>query len=746
MFENRPVGLYADFDADIVLKSVDVDAVFNNLLCETVMNQVYQNLEKGTIEAVYTFPLSSQAVLLGFKICIGDSELNGVIVEKSSAESQYEDALIEGNAAIMLEQVESGIYTINVGNILPGETVSITIQYAELYCWQNDTIRYLLPTTIAPKYGDPEIAGLQPHQIPEATLLTENNYRLRITIIGDLADSICKSPTHQIAVQNFPEKTIVTLAAGQAFMDRDFILNMGSIKKEKNMAVIGNDLDDGYVALASFVPNLPVQKETSSRSIKILVDCSGSMAGDSINQARQAVNDLLSFLKTSDFLNIFTFGNSCRAFFEHQVPANKKNLTHIRRQLRSLDANMGGTEMNNALRTVIIAPGPAIPQDIFLITDGEVWEEDKIIKTVKESGHRVFTVGVGSAVSEGFLRRIATETDGACELVTPKENMAEKIVRHFKRIFLPQADCKTIKWPITPKSIVPQILPAVFDGDTLHVFAFFDEKPTGNVSIELTLANGQSYTQSVMMKEQVVENPYHDYLPGTIARIGVQKTLKGENKTNAVSQALKYQLISPWTNYIIVSERSEDTKNQGQDLPALRKVPQMMAAGWGGVGKVKSSLQYSISCSEPTSFSKRKYSEASDIPLFLRMEDNAITGSMYQGAPDLNKSRQTPLAFIFSCNRFHKNINDYSDLLNCRLPDVILSRLQAIAKQYAPDLPESLIVNVFLKTLADSKLGGCFNRTVLRSIKREMKSMSPGNEIIEHVEKAFANITADDWG
>ena len=48
------------------LQSVTVEVVYNNLLCETFMTQVYKNLEQTSIEAVYTFPLASQAVLLVF--------------------------------------------------------------------------------------------------------------------------------------------------------------------------------------------------------------------------------------------------------------------------------------------------------------------------------------------------------------------------------------------------------------------------------------------------------------------------------------------------------------------------------------------------------------------------------------------------------------------------------------------------------------------------------------------------------
>lgn len=167
MTRQHDPGLHTLTGEAVALQSVAVKAVFSNLFCSTTMTQVYKNLEKNPIEAVYTFPLASRAVLLGLNIMISGKELQGVVVEKASAEEQYEEAITDGNTAIMVEQVQPGLYTMNVGNILAGEEVRISIGYAELYTWQDNNLRFYLPTTIAPRYGDPERAGLQPHQTPD---------------------------------------------------------------------------------------------------------------------------------------------------------------------------------------------------------------------------------------------------------------------------------------------------------------------------------------------------------------------------------------------------------------------------------------------------------------------------------------------------------------------------------------------------------------------------------------------------
>ena len=132
---------------------MSVSAALRDLLGEVTVCQTYRNDEDVNIEAVYTFPLPLDAVLLDLRVEIGGRTLNGVVVEKKAAEEQYEDAVAAGDAAVMLEAIEPGLYTMNVGNLLPKETATITFVYAIVYRWVGDTLRVSLPTTIAPRYG-----------------------------------------------------------------------------------------------------------------------------------------------------------------------------------------------------------------------------------------------------------------------------------------------------------------------------------------------------------------------------------------------------------------------------------------------------------------------------------------------------------------------------------------------------------------------------------------------------------------
>lgn len=730
-------GFQAVEGGNILLESISVAVVFRDLLSETIITQTYRNLETVPVEAVYTFPLASQAVLLGLEVCIGDRRLQGVVVAKPVAEERYEQAIADGNAAIMLEQAQPGLYTMNVGNILAGERVVVSITTAELHTWQDNTLRFLLPTSIAPRYGDPEKAGLQPHQIPETDPLAKHRFQLKLTLTGVLAQAHVECPSHQVGITTGTSTTTVQLVAGEACMDRDFILLLRLPQIPPATLHIDRDLDEGWVALASFVPQLPPSQKLPPKSIKIVVDCSGSMAGDSIS-------DILSLLRAEDFFNVILFGNTHRQLFDRQVPATSEHLTTVRRLLRGIEADMGGTEMQAALLATVALPGPPIPQDILLITDGEIWQSEELITTMQRKAHRVFAVGVGSAVVEGVLRHLCQETGGACELVAPREGMAEKIVRHYQRILLPKAEKVAVRWPIAPLQVVPGVFGPVFHGDTLHVFARFSTLPTGPISLEISLEDGRTLTQTIALENPSTPGDSIAATTNTLARMAIARNLNDLDNGTAIDLAVRYQLVSAHTNVLVVDERQED--HQAKTLPVLRKVPQMLAAGWGGTGMVASEPDVCRSVSAPVLMPS-----SADVRFSVASSKSDVR---FSRAPSIDwRQRTTPEAFFRKCGGRHTQwllpvlrVTSFSDLIACELPDRILDALKDMAAAHQPEASEAAVVLAFLQTLATSPAQLEASRPFRRALHRSMKKTPPDERLLAAMRVVFASISADDWG
>lgn len=565
----------------VALCDVSVSAVLQDLLAEVTVSQTYRNDERVNIEAVYTFPLPLDAVLLELEVEIGGRVLNGVVVEKKAAEEKYEDAVEAGDAAVMLEAIEPGLFTMNVGNLLPQETAKITFRYAILYRWAGDRLRFFLPTTIAPRFGEsPHL----PHQAPEASLTVENQFSLRVEVLGALRDAQFVCPSHAVELVKSAESVVLSLRQPKAVMDRDFILNVKAPQATRSFVLCGQD-GDGLAAVASFQPFFPGLQQPRPLNLAIVIDCSGSMQGDSMEQAKQALEGILDGLQPHDRIALIAFGNSTNVMSDRPLPCNKTNLAKAKRFAKALDANMGGTEIGNALREAYAVAGCSESADVFLVTDGEVSDWETVVEEAKKSGHRIFTVGVGSAVSEAFVRELAVGTGGECELVSPREGMADRVVRHFERMRSPRAKRVAVRWPDGAASITPARIGAVFEGDTVVACARFDRAPAhGAAILEVETDKGETVRQELAFP---ATTPTPDCL-STVARVAAAARLKEVDDGVGLETALRYRLVSPWTNWLVIAPRTDEEK--AQDLPALRKVPQTLAAGWGGVGSVAMSL------------------------------------------------------------------------------------------------------------------------------------------------------------
>ncbi|MHA3980597.1 VIT domain-containing protein [Halovulum sp. GXIMD14794] len=562
---------------DRVRMNLTVDGMF----AEAAVEQVYLNSGQSDIEAVYSFPMPSEATLLSVEAEIAGTRRIGEVVPAAQADAQYEDSIAGGDSAVLLEQIEPGLFTASIGNLRAGETAILRYRYGMLLRWNGDRVRLALPTTIAPRYG--RARHLQPHQLPEHSLAVENRLEMEARIRGPLAGARLASPTHDIRQTRDGECVHLALESATV-MDRDVVIEAQLGLTDPHCALVGRD-GDRWVALASFRPALPAVPASGAtsvpRTVQIVVDCSGSMMGDSIAQARIGLERIIEALPESVRFNIIRFGSDWRALHPQPVQVTARTRREAHAFARSFDADMGGTEMEKALDVAIRVEIGVGSRDILLITDGEIWEAGDIARRASAAGYRIFSVGVGSAVAETKVRQLAEVTGGACELVTPNEDMGERIYRHFQRILAPRAHDVRIAWPAQPAQEWPMKIERLYDGDTLHAFAWFDTCPKGSVTLEYFAGTGIPHRAEVAIPP-AMDNP-SESSQSPLARIAAAARIAAPTD-DASELAMAYQLPSRWTKYLVLHERAANDKANG--LPVTVKVPQTLAAGWHGIGSV----------------------------------------------------------------------------------------------------------------------------------------------------------------
>lgn len=593
----------------LVLDSVNAKGTVVGRMLEMTLEQRFRNSERTNVEVVYTFPLPWHAVLLGLDVELNGETLHGVVKAKSAARAEYEEALSEGHSGILVTVNPDRSYTLELGNLMAGESCVVRMRYVQVLQPEQGSLRLMLPTTLAPRYGDAvRDGGFEPHAAHEVSTTAEYPFSIELNIQGELVQAQIGSPSHRITTRTLSGvgtkvdlQTQVKLG-DHAWLDRDFVLVFSELPHSSQGLAAWDRLNAGVgVVMASFTPKL-TNRQSIPASMKVLVDCSGSMNGDSIQAARSALQSILSTLSADDRFSLSRFGSSV----EHRSKALWKvapaSMASAQRWVQTLEADLGGTEMNDAILSTLTIPG-AERCDVLLITDGEIHAIEPVLISAKQSGHRFFVVGIGSAVAEGLLRRLAEDTGGSCEFVVGGEQVQPAIQRLFHRLRSPSVQDARIEWPKGCTVHAASKLPAsIFDGDDITVFAHLksaqSEAMTGKVRLLGRMADMQGEVCLAELTPALVSDD-----ASTLARLAAnqrywQLRKRSENTATVADEELRtlaemYQLVTDDTSLILVKQREAHELAQG--MPRLKAVNSMLAAGWGGHGSVEDSqVMFSI--------------------------------------------------------------------------------------------------------------------------------------------------------
>jgi len=407
-------------------------------------------------------------------------------------------------------------------------------------------------------------------------------FDITLRLEGEIAGARIASPSHAVSVMPRDGSVMVSLSR-KGNLDRDFVLCVDQFKQQA-FSILGRDFHQTeHVALpASFCPQIATEN-MSDVAVKLLVDCSGSMNGDSIRAARTALKEIVGQLNTGDHISLSRFGSEV----QHRSPAMwkfaKPSKAAALRWVDELDASLGGTEMALALESTF-AIHCSGRSDVLMITDGEIDSVDSLIGSARAAGQRVFIVGIGSSPAEVHLERLARASGGSCEYVAPGEDMVPAILRMFLKLRSPVWQDIRIDTGFACQPLWSTALPAsVFKGETLNMFYLLPEKPSGSMKLFARLPGQQEIEIGHLELTQLLQSET------SLSRVAATVYLSGmqglaEQESIAQELAVQYQLISKETSFLIVEERAEEDK--ALDMPALIEMAHMLPAGWGGMAAV----------------------------------------------------------------------------------------------------------------------------------------------------------------
>ncbi|MEJ2347213.1 MAG: marine proteobacterial sortase target protein [Gammaproteobacteria bacterium] len=477
----------------------EVNIDVSGMIARAKVRQRFTNDSEQWVEGIYVFPLPEEAAVDHLRMQIGERVIEGRIEERSAAKQHYQRAKTQGKKAALIEQERPNLFTNSVANIAPHETVVVEIEYQQVLRYDNGELRLRFPMAITPRYipGTPSAESMtrfdnrgwavDTDRVPDASRITppvwqgkgkEKINPITLTVHLDAGFPLARVASPYHAIHRVDEDaargiTTITLADTDTVADRDFELSWApQADRAPRAALFTEQVGTGrYYLLMVLPPDAAAPQQRLPREVVFVIDTSGSMAGTSIRQAKQALTLALQRLRPGDRFNVISFNSSTDRLFGDARPATPENLEEARRYVSALHAD-GGTEMRPALKAALrhSREDAALRQVIFL-TDGSVGDESELLELIHDrlGRSRLFTVGIGSAPNSHFMTKAAQFGRGTFTYIGDLSEVRSKMEGLFRKLDSPVMSDLAVDAGGTAVETYPQRLPDLYRGEPLVI-------------------------------------------------------------------------------------------------------------------------------------------------------------------------------------------------------------------------------------------------------------------------------------
>ena len=461
----------------------DMDVTVTGEIARVRVTQAFRNTSDTWMEATYLYPLPEDGAVDGLKMVVGQRVIVGHIERRDTAGQMYETAKANGQKAGLVEQQRPNMFTNKVANIGPGETVLISIEYQAPVAAAGGVFSLRLPLVVGPRYTPP-------HSLTSAAAVRDANAVTSAPVLDPALDTTL-NPTsitvhlapgfdvanlisryHRIAVSGPGGNRVIRLS-GPVPADRDFELEWRSASADPTLGLFSEQAADGDYVMVTITPPADLSKlPTPPREMVFVIDNSGSMGGDSMDEAKQSLLHALSTLRPQDHFNIIRFDDTMTQLFHHSVAATPDQVALAKRFAQSLEA-AGGTEMLPALKAALAdsaaSGAPDALRQVIFLTDGEISNEQEMLTTLGQDGGRshMFFVGIGSAPNNYLMTRMSAIGGGIYTHVGTPEEVAARMMPLLDALDHPAMRDLSVAVDGGTLDLTPKRLPDLYAGRPL---------------------------------------------------------------------------------------------------------------------------------------------------------------------------------------------------------------------------------------------------------------------------------------
>ena len=541
----------------IELKNVDAQIHIKENIGTITLEQSFTNPSKFRLEGEYLFAIPDEANVNEFYLYIDGKKTKGRVLDAKEANKIYTDIVRSMRDPALLEFVGHGLFKARIFPIEPNSERKIELSYNQIIRNDANMYRFTLPI----------------RQCGQGSI---SQYHMKIELEADRELANIYSPSHQVQINRKDARHVtITLEQNNLESAKDLILYYSLAENEINANIFTfrpRTDRDGYFLFYASPQYQTDQKKTIAKDFIFVIDVSGSMQGEKIEQARDALKFCINGLNKEDRFEIITFSSSINNFQLELKKARQDEIENARYFINNLDAN-GGTNINEAMLTALKlkASQDGRPTNIVFLTDGLPTEGEQDInnilaniKQVKKDFIRIFSFGVGYDVNTFLLDKISSDSHGSSNYVKPGENIEREISTLFAKISSPVLTDPQIDFAnANVYDVYPQKLPDIFQGQSVIVVGRY--RNPGDATIILSGKQGNTirkFEYNMEFKRRDSDNAFVDNIWANrkVSHLLTQIRFNGENKELVESvKALgeEYGIVTPYTSYLVTEQKEE---------------------------------------------------------------------------------------------------------------------------------------------------------------------------------------------
>lgn len=555
-----PVGEVAQLDGI----EADVDVTDGKTVARyrfELSNPIDKDYGGPGAEGRIVFPVPSGSSVTDLVLSGGPETLEGKLLDADDATRIYEDIVRRLIDPALLRSLEGDLYEVRAFPVPAGETRQVSFTVTTPLLAEGEQAVVEVPwsrMSPRPATGQVNVDVDVPWEVRSALAPGFDMDEERIAD-GEIGLG-WESPSSWSPDTNFR----LYLSGGEGLIDT-------------RLLPFREEAEDGYFSLL-FSPIIELD-ESVARDVVLVLDRSGSMEGDKMEQAITAAEYVLSNLGPDDRFAVVDFSRYVRTADAELRPAEDAQMGID--YVRGLAAG-GNTNISGALERGMEFLDGERPGTVIFLTDGlatvGIESADGILEVAERAAPdrtQLFAFGVGYDVDTMLLDALANTFTGNSYYVSPEERIDTEVARLWEQVSTPVLTDVSIgiegvdTWDLAPAEI-----PGIFAGNQTLLTGRYDGSGEASVTVTGNSAQGpETFVYDVMFPERDESDPTIAQLWGQrrVSDLLTELRLEGARDSlieEIVDVANQFGIVTPYTAYLAEEPEMALRRDRAADFVA----------------------------------------------------------------------------------------------------------------------------------------------------------------------------------